>query len=119
MNIVIFGAGRVGTSIADLLCRLEHSVTVVDTDPQMVARINEEIDVRAIVGSGSQSSVQFQAGISSADICLAMTGKDEVNIVDGADYYDDEPGGGALSRSTGCFCRSYGAHRGRVNTVEL
>ncbi len=81
MNIVILGAGRVGFSIADLLCRIEHSVTVVDTDHEKVARINEELDVRAIVGSASQSSVLFQAGISSANICLAMTGKDEVNIV--------------------------------------
>lgn len=81
MNIVILGAGRVGTSIADMLCQIEHSVTIVDTDPQMVARINEDLDVRAIVGSASQSSVLFQAGISSADICMAMTGRDEVNIV--------------------------------------
>ncbi len=81
MNIVILGAGRVGTSIADLLCQMENSVTVVDTDPHKVARINEEFDVRAIVGSASQSSVLFQAGISSADICMAMTGCDEVNIV--------------------------------------
>ncbi|MFK7766497.1 MAG: Trk system potassium transporter TrkA [Mariniblastus sp.] len=81
MNIVILGAGRVGASIADLLCRLEHSVTVVDIDPKMVARVNEEFDVRAIVGSASQSSVLFQAGISGADICMAVTGRDEVNIV--------------------------------------
>ena len=81
MNIVILGAGRVGASIADLLCRLEHSVTVVDIDPKMVARVNEAFDVRAIVGSASQSSVLFQAGISSADICMAVTGRDEVNIV--------------------------------------
>jgi trk system potassium uptake protein TrkA len=81
MNIVVLGAGTVGTSIADLLCRSEHSVTVVDTDPDKVAAINEELDVRAIVGSGSQSSVLFQAGIGSADVCLAVTGKDEVNIV--------------------------------------
>ena len=81
MNIVILGAGRVGKSIADLLCQREHSVTVVDADPERVARINDELDVRAMVGSASQSSVLFQAGISNADICMAMTGRDEVNIV--------------------------------------
>ena len=81
MNIVILGAGRVGSSIADLLCELEHSVTVVDIDPAQVAHINEKYDVRAMVGSGSQSSVLFQAGINGADICMAMTGRDEVNIV--------------------------------------
>jgi trk system potassium uptake protein TrkA len=81
MNIVVLGAGTVGTSIADRLCRLDHSVTVVDLDPEMVRVINESLDVRAIVGSASQSSVLFQAGIGTADICLAVTGKDEVNIV--------------------------------------
>lgn len=81
MNIVVLGAGRVGTSVADLLCRSDYSVTVVDTDAGKVQAINEELDVRAIVGSAAQSSVLFQAGISSADICLAVTGRDEVNIV--------------------------------------
>jgi len=81
MNIVILGAGRVGSSIADLLCELEHSVTVVDVDPVKVARINEECDARAMVGSGSQSSTLFQAGMSGADVCMAMTGSDEINIV--------------------------------------
>ena len=81
MNIVILGAGRVGTSIAELLCQLEHSVTVIDSDPKRVARINDELDVRAFVGSASQSTTLFQAGMSSADICMAMTGSDEVNIV--------------------------------------
>lgn len=81
MNIVVLGAGRVGSSVADLLCRSEHSVTVIDVDHNKIQKINEELDVRAIVGSASQSSVLFQAGISSADLCLAATGKDEVNIV--------------------------------------
>lgn len=81
MNIVVLGAGNVGRSIADMLCSSDHSVTVVDIDPERVSRINEELDVRAIQGSASQSSVLFQAGITSADICLAVTGSDEVNIV--------------------------------------
>ena len=76
-----FNTRNLKTWIADLLCQREHSITVVDTDPDRVAAINEELDVRAIVGSASQSSVLFQAGINSADICLAITGKDEVNIV--------------------------------------
>ena len=81
MNIVVLGAGNVGWSIADLLCQAEHSITVVDMDSQRVAAINDQLDVRAICGSASQSSVLFQAGITSADICLAVTGVDEVNIV--------------------------------------
>jgi trk system potassium uptake protein TrkA len=71
----------VGRWVADTLCRRGHSVTVVDHDPENVRRINSELDVRAIVGSASRSTVLFQAGVCSADMCLAVTGDDEVNIV--------------------------------------
>lgn len=81
MRIVMLGAGTVGTWIADLLCQQRHSVTLVDSDPEQVQRINDELDVRAITGSASQSSILFQADIIGADVCLAMTGDDEVNIV--------------------------------------
>jgi len=56
-------------------------VTVVDADPKHVKHINETLDVRGITGSASQSSVLFQAGVGSADLCLAVTGDDECNIV--------------------------------------
>ncbi len=81
MNIVVLGAGTVGTSIAELLCQHGHSVTVVDENVDQIREINEQLDVRAINGSASRSTILFQAGISTADICLAVTGNDEVNIV--------------------------------------
>ena len=81
MRILTLGAGTVGTWIADLLCRYRHDVTVVDTDPEQVKRINNDLDVKAIVGSASQSSVLFQAGVMGCDICLAVTGYDEVNMI--------------------------------------
>ncbi len=81
MNIVVLGAGTVGTSIADLLCQHRHNVIVVDHDGENIAGINERLDVRAIHGSASQSSVLFQAGVASADLCLAVTGNDEVNLI--------------------------------------
>lgn len=81
MRVLTLGAGTVGRWIADMLCRRRHSVTVVDTDPERVQRINSELDVRAIVGSGSRSTVLFQADVCAADMCLAVTGDDEVNIV--------------------------------------
>jgi len=64
-----------------LLCRHGHSVTVVDTDAQHTQQINETLDVRAITGSASQSSILFQAGVIGCDLCLAVTGDDEVNLV--------------------------------------
>ncbi len=81
MRILTLGGGTVGTWIADLLCRYRHSVTVVDIDPVHTKRINDELDVRAITGSASQSCILFQAGVMNADLCLAVTGNDEVNLV--------------------------------------
>ena len=81
MNIVVLGAGTVGTWVADLLCQYRHSVTVVDSDPVTAKRVNAEFDVRVVTGSASESSALFQAEVIGADICLAVTGNDEVNLV--------------------------------------
>jgi trk system potassium uptake protein TrkA len=81
MRIVVLGGGTVGTWIADLLCRHRHSVTVVDNNPINCRLINNELDVRVVTGSASQSSVLFQSDVIGADLCLAVTGDDEVNIV--------------------------------------
>jgi trk system potassium uptake protein len=81
MRIVVLGAGTVGSSIASELCQHGHSVTVVDQDSANTRRVNEELDVRAVTGSASQSSVLFQAQVIGSDLCLAVTGCDEVNLV--------------------------------------
>ena len=81
MRIVVLGAGTVGTWIADLLCRNRHSVTVVDINPANTKRVNTELDVRVVTGSASESSVLFQADVIGADLCLAVTGSDEVNLI--------------------------------------
>ena len=81
MRIVVLGAGTVGGSIASLLCLHRHSVTVVDANADRARHLNDTLDVRCITGSASQSSILFQAGVGSADLCLAVTGSDEVNIV--------------------------------------
>jgi trk system potassium uptake protein TrkA len=81
MRIVILGAGTVGQSIAALLCQNRHSVTIVDTNSRRIRQVNDTLDVRAIKGSASQSAILFQAGVSSCDLCLAVTGYDEVNLV--------------------------------------
>ena len=81
MRIVVLGAGTVGSSIADMLCQHGHSVTVVDNQSANTRRVNEELDVRVVTGSASESSVLFQAGVLGCDMCLAVTGCDEVNLV--------------------------------------
>ena len=84
MRIVVLGAGTVGTSIASRLCREGHSLTVVDHDPVQTRRVNDELDVRVVTGSAAQSSALFQAEVLGADLCLAVTGSDEVNLVAGS-----------------------------------
>lgn len=64
-----------------MLCRRRHSVTLIDHDPEIVRSINSELDVRAVEGNASQSTVLFASDVLSADLCLAVTGDDEVNIV--------------------------------------
>ncbi len=81
MRIVVLGAGTVGTSIASELCMANHSVAVVDHDPEHTRRVNDELDVRVVTGSAAQSSVLFQAEVLGADLCLAVTGSDEVNMI--------------------------------------
>jgi len=81
MNIVIFGAGTVGTSIADLLCANNHNVCLVDSSKDALSLVEERLDVQTLCGSACDSIVLFQAGVQSADLVLAVTSLDEVNLV--------------------------------------
>ena len=81
MRIVILGCGTVGASIAAFLSGKNHQITVVDTDPTITKRLDEELDVGVVTGSASLSNVLFQAGVGAADLCLALTGNDELNLV--------------------------------------
>lgn len=81
LRIVLLGGGTVGASIADLLCSEGHQVTVVDADKSRTRLLNEELDVGVVTGSASESTVLFQADVAGADLCLAVTGDDEANLV--------------------------------------
>lgn len=81
MNIVIFGAGTVGTSIAELLCANNHNVCLVDSSKAALSLVEERLDVQTLCGSACDSIILFQAGVLSADLVLAVTSSDEVNLV--------------------------------------
>ncbi|QDU79013.1 Trk system potassium uptake protein TrkA [Polystyrenella longa] len=81
MNIVILGAGTVGTSIAEVLCATQHNVCLVDSSRDALNRVEEQLDVRTVNGSACDAVALFQAGISSADLCLGLSSTDEVNLV--------------------------------------
>lgn len=81
MRVVICGAGQVGYSIAAYLSREDNDVTVIDISPQMIARVNDELDVNGIIGHASNPDVLSAAGTSEADMIIAVTKSDEVNMV--------------------------------------
>jgi trk system potassium uptake protein len=81
MEIVIVGAGEVGYHLAGILSREEHRVSVVDPDPAKSRRIMESLDVQMIVGDGTRADVLTQAGASKADLVVAVSDDDRVNML--------------------------------------
>jgi len=81
MKVIICGAGQVGWQIARQLARENHAVTVVDTDAALIERAIEVLDVTGLVGFASHPDVLEQAGAEDADMIIAATHSDEVNLV--------------------------------------
>ena len=81
MKVIICGAGQVGYHIASYLASEQNDVTVIDQAPELIARVNETLDVQAFVGNASQPDVLENAGASDADMIIAVTFADEVNMV--------------------------------------
>ncbi|NRA28993.1 MAG: Trk system potassium transporter TrkA [Parvularculaceae bacterium] len=81
MRVIICGAGRVGTGIAQRLAEEDAQVTVIDHQADLIRAITERLDVRGVVGSGSYPDVLTEAGAREADMLIAVTHSDEVNIV--------------------------------------
>ena len=81
MNIIICGAGRVGSTIAKVLSEQNHSITVIDQFSEDIQKINEDLDVRAIVGKATYPSVLEKANAAEADMIIAVTRNDEINML--------------------------------------
>ncbi len=81
MRIVIIGAGEVGYHISGHLALENKNVTLVDTDAAALRRVSEQSDVRVVQGSGSSPEILLEAGITKAEIMLAVTNSDEANLV--------------------------------------
>ncbi|MDP7064007.1 MAG: Trk system potassium transporter TrkA [Arenicellales bacterium] len=80
MKIIILGAGQVGTSTAEILAKEDNDITLIDNVASQVEGLQDRLDIRTIVGSASHPSVLEQAGGPDADLILAVTDKDEVNM---------------------------------------
>lgn len=81
MKIVILGAGRVGSSLADNLAREAHDVTIVDTRAEVLQELKDRIDLRTVVGHAAHPDILEQAGAADANIVIAVTNSDETNMV--------------------------------------
>ena len=81
MNIIICGAGRVGYTIAKLLSEQDHSITVIDQSSEDIQKINDDLDVKSIVGKATYPSVLEKANAEDADMIIAVTRNDEINML--------------------------------------
>ncbi len=84
MRFIVIGAGEVGRLLARDLSGLKQDVVVIDVDPEVLARIEEEIDAMTLLGQGTHRDVLEQAGVSGAEIVFATTPNDATNLVAGA-----------------------------------
>ena len=81
MNIIICGAGRVGFTIAKLLTEQNHSVTVIDQSSEDIQKLNDSLDVKAIVGKATSPIILENANSKDADMIIAVTRNDETNMM--------------------------------------
>ncbi len=81
MNIVIVGGGTVGAEICERLAPENHNITLIDTDQTMLTELSNKYDLFGIVGNGAELSVLKKADLGKADLLVAVTSNDEINIL--------------------------------------
>lgn len=81
MKCIIIGCGKVGITLAEQLCQENHDVVIMDTSAKRMQDIPENIDAMRIVGNGASIQAQMEAGVNEADILIAVTGSDELNLL--------------------------------------
>ena len=81
MKIVILGAGQVGSTVASALVHEENDITIVDIDEHRLKELQDQMDIRSVQGHASHPKVMERAGIEDADLVIALTSSDEVNMV--------------------------------------
>ena len=81
MNILILGAGQVGGNLAEQLASEANNITVVDTDYERLRELGERLDIRTVAGHASFPAVLRQAGADDAEMLVAVTNSDEINMI--------------------------------------
>ena len=81
MKIIIAGCGKVGYALAEQLNEEGHELTIIDIKEEKVSMVGNALDVMAIQGNATSYRVQEEAGVEEADLLIAVTNKDEVNLL--------------------------------------
>ena len=82
MKIIILGAGQVGSTVASELAREEtNEITVIDVDQQILTELQDRLDLRTLCGNGSYPNMLEMAGADDADMLIALTNSDEINMI--------------------------------------
>ena len=81
MKIIIIGDGKIGSVLAEQLSREKHEVTLVDKRSDPLEQSNNDLDVMIVEGDGASRAVQLEAGVEDADLVIACTGEDELNLL--------------------------------------
>ncbi len=81
MKILILGAGVTGSSVAEALASEENDIVVIDFKPELLEALKERFDIATVTGNAAHPSVLEQAGVHNADIVIAVTDRDETNML--------------------------------------
>lgn len=81
LNIIIVGCGKVGATLIERLIPEGHDITIIDQNPTRIDEITNTYDIMGIVGNGASYSTQIEAGIADADLIIAVTASDELNLL--------------------------------------
>lgn len=81
MKIIVTGAGKVGYTVAEQLAGEGHDITIIDSNHEKISRASDDLDVIAIEGNGASLELLDEAGVRTADMLIAATGSDEVNMI--------------------------------------
>lgn len=81
MNIIIVGDGKVGYALAGYLTKENHNVTIIDKDTEALNKADSTLDVMCVKGNGGRASVLMEAGVMDADLVIAATSRDEINML--------------------------------------
>ena len=81
LKIIIVGAGKVGSILVEQLAKEGHEITIVDKNPSQIEPLTNTFDAMGVVGNGASYSVLAEAGVDKADLIIAVTGSDELNLL--------------------------------------